>query len=49
MDFFLQLKEEVQTLLRQEEKMWQQRSYDHWMVSGDKNTGYFHNKASHKF
>lgn len=48
-DFFLQLKEEVQTLLRQEEKMWQQHSHDHWMVSGDKNTSYFHNRASHKF
>lgn len=29
--------------------MWQQCSHDHWMVSGDKNTGYFHNKVSHKF
>nr|POE84868.1 threonine dehydratase biosynthetic, chloroplastic [Quercus suber] len=32
-----------------EEKLWQQRAHDHWMVSGDKNTGYFHNRASQKF
>lgn len=49
MDFFLQLKSEVNDLLRTEEKLWQQRAHDHWMVSGDKNTGYFHNRASQKF
>ncbi|KAL0008379.1 hypothetical protein SO802_009881 [Lithocarpus litseifolius] len=49
MDFFLQLKSEVNDLLRMEEKLWQQRAHDHWMVSGDKNSGYFHNRASQKF
>lgn len=48
-DFFLQLKGEVAELLRVEEKMWQQRSHVHWMVSGDKNTSYFHNRASQRF
>ena len=48
-EFFLQLKGEVAELLRMEEKMWQQRSHVHWMVSGDKNTSYFHNRASQRF
>ncbi|XP_075645606.1 uncharacterized protein LOC142616692 [Castanea sativa] len=38
MEFFLQLKFEVNDLLRMEKKLWQQRAHDHWMVSGDKNT-----------
>ena len=36
-------------LLRVEEKMWQQQSHVHWMVSSDKNTSYFHNRASQRF
>ena len=48
-DFFLQLKAEVAELLRVEEKMWQQRSHVHWMVSGDQNSSYFHNRASQQF
>ena len=49
MEFFLNLKYEVNDLLRMEEKLWQQRAHDHWMVLGDKTTSYFHNKASQKF
>ncbi|XP_050259899.1 uncharacterized protein LOC126704966 [Quercus robur] len=48
-EFFLQLKSEVADLLRVEEKMWQQRSHVHWMISGDKNSSYFHNRASQRF
>ncbi|KAK7845466.1 hypothetical protein CFP56_009236 [Quercus suber] len=48
-DFFLQLKAEVAELLRVEEKMWQQRSHEQWMISGDKNSSYFHNCASQRF
>ncbi|XP_065637300.1 uncharacterized protein LOC136070796 [Quercus suber] len=48
-NFFLQLKFEVNELLRMEEQMWQQRSHTHWLVSGDSNTKYFHNKASQRY
>ena len=48
-EFFLQLKTEVADLLRVEEKMWQQRNHVHWMISGDKNSSYFHNRASQRF
>ena len=48
-EFFLQLKGEVAKLLRVEEKKWHQRSHIHWMVSGDKNTSYFDNRASQLF
>nr|POE98911.1 putative ribonuclease h protein [Quercus suber] len=43
------LKGEVAELLRMEEKMWHQRSDVHWIVSRDKNTSYFHNRASQRF
>ena len=36
-------------LIRLEETLWQQRSHTHWMVSGDRNTSYFHNRASQRF
>ncbi|KAK7837968.1 hypothetical protein CFP56_020528 [Quercus suber] len=29
--------------------MWQQRSHVYWMISGDKNSSYFHNCASQRF
>ena len=48
-DVFLKLKSEVNELLRMEEQMWQQRSRTHWLVLGDSNTKYFHNKASQCF
>jgi len=45
-EVFLQLKFEINNLLRLEEKMWQQRSHVHWMVSGDRKSKYFHNRPS---
>lgn len=32
-----------------EEKLWQQRSHDHWMVSGDSNSKFFHTRATQRF
>ena len=49
MDVFLQLKSEVNEFLHMEEQMWQQRSRTQWLVSGDSNTKYFHNRASQCF
>ena len=43
------VKEEMTVLLLKEEKWWLQRSKNLWMKLGDKNTSYFHNKASKRF
>ena len=44
-----QLKHDINGLLVVEEKLWHQRSQSHWIKSGDKNTSYFHSRASHRF
>lgn len=43
------LKKEISVLLDQEENLWQQRSHVHWLASSDKNTSFFHKKASQRF
>ena len=43
------MKSDLARLLVKEEKMWQQRSKAHWMKLGDKNSSYFHNKASQRY
>ena len=48
-DRFIKLKSEVVDLLYLDEKMWQQRSKEHWMISRDRNSKYFHTRASQQF
>lgn len=40
------IKKEISELLLLEEQLWHQRFCAHWMKSGDKNTAFFHSKAS---
>lgn len=47
-DFFLQLKTEVNDLLRLEEKLWQQRSHTHRIGIGRQKHILFHNRASQR-
>ena len=48
-ELMVKLKEELSSLLVKEEKMWQQQSKTHWMKSSNKNSNYFHNKASYRY
>ncbi|XP_023883465.1 uncharacterized protein LOC111995767 [Quercus suber] len=45
----VQLKQELAGLLVKEEKLWQQCSKTHWMKEGDKNSKYFHHRASQRY
>jgi hypothetical protein len=42
------LRRELNSLLGQEEKMWRQRSRISWLAQGDRNTKYFHGRATQR-
>lgn len=42
------LKAEITSIIHQDELFWRQRSQSIWLPAGDKNTKYFHNRASQR-
>ena len=45
----VKLKQELAGLVVKEEKLWHQRFKTHWMKEGDKNSKYFHHRASQRY
>ena len=41
-----QLKLEIDMLMDKENRMWLQRSKTHWAIQGDRNSHYFHSRAT---
>ena len=48
LDVIQKVKDEINALLLQEELFWGQRSRSIWLLAGDKNTKYFHQRASQR-
>ncbi|KAL0399388.1 UNVERIFIED_CONTAM: hypothetical protein Sradi_2282100 [Sesamum radiatum] len=44
-----QLRHELERIAAHEETLWRQRSKEVWLREGDRNTGFFHRKASRRF
>ena len=42
----LSIKYEIKDLMDKETRMWFQRSKAHWSTHGDKNSNYFHSRAT---
>lgn len=49
MDWLNRVKKELMALLVKEELMWKQRSRALWLQEGDKNSRFFHSRATHRY
>lgn len=48
LDRIIALKKDIIELIHHEEVFWKQRSHSLWLPAGNKNTNFFHQRASHR-